>query len=146
MASKFEPVSLKDLKDSILKVIPGGESVGRQLSALKSDGGDRLKLIGLASLLLFLYERGRNPAIQTIADATLYCSSVLAAGHPPTQPVTTVGKLVGSLLLNLGSQPAASVSDQQVADTLQSILKEFREHPPTPPRELAPVRPLSADV
>ena len=138
MSNGFEPVSLSELKTAILRIIPGAEASGRQVALLGADGGDRVRLIGLASLVFFLYERGRNPGITTIADAILYCSTSLAAGHCSTQPVSGAGKLVGSLLLAVGKEPCHADSSERMAATLEAILRELKAHPPSRSNEPAP--------
>lgn len=82
---------------------------------------ETLMLIGLAALLFFGAEKGRNPSVNALPDALLYCSASLSAGHGHIQPVTAAGKLIGTLLLSLARPQVGGESpvQQQIRDRME---------------------------
>ncbi len=102
-AEGFEPVTLQDIKSAVTKVITGNGALDKWAPRLKEEPcRNTVAFVGLTSLLFFLSERGRNPKVNTIIDATLYCSTCLNVGYADIHPVTQAGKLLGTLLMTFG--------------------------------------------
>ena len=82
--------------------------------------------VGAGALLFYHFERGRNPKVNEFADALLYCSTCLSVGYAEVHPVTTAGKLLGTLLQTYGPALAASAIDGPADDVQQEILATAR--------------------
>lgn len=94
--------------------------------------------VGAGALLFYHFERGRNPRVREFADALLYCSTCLSVGYAEVHPVTTAGKLLGTLLQTYGPSLAAQAIDgpsepgdvnQQILTTARSILAKLEAMP-----------------
>ena len=102
-------------------------------------------VVGLSSLLFYLAERGRNPKVNEIWDASVYCSTCLSVGYSDIFAKTPIGKIVGTALMTIGPALAAKTLDgpeqdrrddvqQKVLETLRQILAKLEETTPADPR------------
>lgn len=110
MPTTFEPVTIADVKSAASRLLPGGlEATSARLTGQPCR--NTLYFVGLTSLLFFIAERGRNPRVNTIFDATLYCSTCLSVGYADIHPVTPAGKALGTLLMTFGPSLVSKVMD-----------------------------------
>lgn len=111
MATSFEPVTLADVKNAIGKVLPLG-SLDQAASGLSDmPARNTVAIVGLTSLVFFMAEKGRNPKVNTIVDASIYCSTCLNVGYADIHPVTPVGKLVGTFIMTVGPSLVTKMLD-----------------------------------
>ena len=96
------------------------------------------KLVAVSSVLFYLFERGHNPKVQTIWDASVYCSTCLSVGYADIFARTPVGKIIGTLLMTIGPALSGAALDakseqrreeiqEQTLATLQQILAKIPE-------------------
>jgi hypothetical protein len=127
--------------------IPEGVSVDEWAAKLTDKPlQNTLALVAVSSVLFYLAERGRNPKVQDIYDALIYCSTNMSVGYSDIFAKTPLGKLVGTAVMTIGPGMAARTLDgvgdrqrdatqAQVLDTLQQILAALK--PPAPASEPA---------
>ena len=140
MSATFEPVTFADAKSAIGRLIPGGlDSVSARMA--EHPFRNTASLVGLTTMLFYVAERGHNPAVNCIFDASIYCSTCLNVGYGNIFAVTPIGKLIGTLLMTIGPGLVTKVTDgvhstpasdtqQKIADTLQQILAQLRSSAP----------------
>lgn len=146
MAATFEPVSLADVKNAIGKLLPLGslDQLGPKLA--EQPARNTAAIVGLTSMVFFMAERGRNPKVHTILDASLYCSTCLNVGYADLHPVTPAGKLVGTFLQTIGPSlvmkvldgPASAQRDAlqvEILGKLTQILQELQKQNSVTPAE-----------
>ena len=86
-----------------------------------------------AAVVFYLAERGHNPKVNNYYDALVYCTTNLSVGYADIFARTSLGKLVGSILMTYGPAlsgaaldgPRQAESDdtqKQILSTLQQIL------------------------
>jgi hypothetical protein len=91
------------------------------------------KVVAISSVLFYLFERGYNPKVQTLWDASAYCSTCLSVGYHDIFPRTPMGKMIGTLLMTIGPALSGRTLDgkseqrrdeiqEQTLATLQQIL------------------------
>jgi hypothetical protein len=94
-------------------------------------------VVGASALLFYLLERGRNPKVNDIFDATVYTSTCLSVGYGDIFAKTPLGKLLGSTLMTVGPALAAKTLDgpgearrdamqAEVLETLKQILARLQ--------------------
>jgi hypothetical protein len=103
-----------------------------------------LGFVGLSTVLLYLAERGKNPKVQDIFDALVYCTTNISVGYSDIFARTPAGKAVGSTLMTFGPAMAAKVLDgpkdgratardglhqEQILQTLRQILEQLKAQP-----------------
>jgi hypothetical protein len=59
-------------------------------------------VVGGATLIFYLAERGRNPEVRTVVDAFHYISTCLSVGYARIFPQTQLGKLVAAMVMIVG--------------------------------------------
>jgi hypothetical protein len=131
MTTTFEPVTLVDVKNAIGKLLPLN-ALDQTLPRLaEQPARNTAAIVGLASMVFYVAERGRNPRVKDITDASLYCATCLNVGYADMHPVTRVGKLVGTFLQTIGPSLVTKVLDGPASaqrDELQSqILAKLTE-------------------
>lgn len=141
MSATFEPVTLADVKSALGRLIPGGiDSAAARLA--EHPFRNTASLVGLTTMLFYMAERGYNPKVKSIFDASIYCSTCLNVGYGDIYAVTPVGKLIGTMLMTVGpglvtkvtdgaGSAQASATQQKIADTLQEILAQLQISSPT---------------
>ena len=83
--------------------------------------------VGIGGLSLFLAERGVNPAVDTVADGLWWSLVTLTTvGYGDVTPVTTVGRLIGGVLMVAGMFTLALFAGT-VGSTLLRSLMSLRE-------------------
>ena len=100
--------------------------------------------VGLATVLFYAAERGRNPKVKDIFDAMIYCTTNISVGYSDIFAHTPAGKVIGSVLMTLGPAMAAKALDgpkngqdagkdnrrqEQILETLQQILEHLKAQP-----------------
>lgn len=119
-----------DLKDTLVKL---GLS-------LPDDWGDRLDtwaarlgdapmrntagVVGLSTLLFYLAEKNRNPKVNDIWDALVYCSTCMSVGYADIFARTPVGKILGSVLMTIGPAMAAGTQEGPASARRDTIAEE----------------------
>lgn len=138
MTTTFEPVTLADVKSAIGKLLPVN-ALDQVMPGLgEQPAKNTVAVVGLTSLVFFMAERGRNPKVNTILDASIYCSTCLNVGYADIHPVTPAGKLVGTFLMTIGPSlvtkmldgPANTQRDElqgQILARLTEILAELQK-------------------
>lgn len=131
----FEPVTLADVKNAIGRLLPldALDKVAPRLG--EQPAKNTVAIVGLTSLVFFMAERGRNPKVNTIADASIYCSTCLSVGYADIHPVTAAGKLVGTLIMTVGPSlvtkmldgPASARRDELQVEILAKLTEILRE-------------------
>jgi hypothetical protein len=100
-------------------------------------------VVGASAVLFYALERGRNPKVKDIFDATVYTSTCLSVGYGDIFAKTPLGKLLGSTLMTVGPALAAKTLDgpgearrdavqAQVLQTLKQILGRLGNEAPAP--------------
>ena len=137
MSTTFEPVTLADLKSAITRLIPGGDLDSAAARLAERPLSSTASLVGLSTVLFYTAERGHNPKVNSIFDASIYCSTCLNVGYGDIYAVTPLGKMIGTLLMTIGPGLVTKVTDgarssqagmiqQKMAATLEQILAELQ--------------------
>jgi len=96
-------------------------------------------LVGLSAVLFYVLEKERNPKVNDVWDAMVYCSTCLSVGYGDIFAKTPLGKLLGSALMTMGPAMAARTMDgaggearrdalqEEVVGTLKKILERLEE-------------------
>ena len=90
-------------------------------------------VVGLSTLVFYLAERGRNPKVNDVWDALVYCSTCISVGYGDIFAKTPLGKILGSALMTVGPAMAAKTLDgppdrhrertqEEILETLRQIL------------------------
>jgi hypothetical protein len=90
-------------------------------------------LVGLSAVLFYVLEKNRNPKVNDVWDAMVYCSTCLSVGYGDIFAKTPLGKILGSALMTLGPNLAGRTLEgegekrrdevqAQTLETLQRIL------------------------
>ena len=123
--------------------IPEGVSVDEWAAKLTEKPlQNTIALVALSSVLFYLAERGRNPKVNDIYDALIYCSTNMSVGYSDIFARTPLGKLIGSAVMTIGPAMAArtlegvgdrrrDATQDQVLQTLQQILSALKPAPET---------------
>ncbi len=93
-------------------------------------------VVGLSTVLFYLFEKNHNPKVNDVFDAMVYCSTCLSVGYGDIFAKTPLGKLLGSTLMTMGPAMAAKTLDgetegkrdavqEEVLDTLRKILMKI---------------------
>ncbi len=97
-----------------------------------------LALVGLSAILFCQLEKGRNPKVNDIYDALVYCSTCFSVGYGDIFARTPLGKLIGTILMTVGpamtnkfldgpaTEPRDAVQEEILA-TLKQILRRLEE-------------------
>src|SRR3954451_17079648 len=104
------------------------------------------KLVAVSSVLFFLAERGHNPKVTSIYDASVYCSTCLTVGYADIFARTPVGKMIGTFLMTIGPSISGKATDgrpdhmpaqvqQQILTTLREIAAKLPQPAPSPVAE-----------
>ena len=119
--------------------IPEGVSVDNWAETLTEKPlQNTVALVALSSVLFYIAERGRNPKVQDIYDALIYCSTNLSVGYSDIFAKTPLGKLVGATVMTIGPGLASRTLDgvgdtkrdaaqMQTLETLQEILAHLKQ-------------------
>jgi hypothetical protein len=131
-----------DLKETLINLGLGlPEDVGASLDRWAARLGESpcrntAAMVGLSTVLFYLLEKNRNPKVNDIWDAMVYCSTCISVGYGDIFAKTPLGKLLGSALMTIGPAMASrtlegteserrdAVQDQVLA-TLRQILSKL---------------------
>ena len=103
-----------------------------------------LQVVTTSTLLFYAAEVGRNPKVNSVWDALVYCTTCLSVGYGDIFAMTPVGKIIGSTLMTMGpalsgaaldGPPEEKVDDKvekEILATLQEILRRMPPAPTTP--------------
>ena len=107
------------------------------LSLRNDPAQSTLVITGLAALLFYLIERGKNPKVNDICDSLVYCTTCLSVGYGDIFAKTPLGKLIGSALMTIGPALSGAALDgsraktpdreQEILDTLRQILDHLQK-------------------
>ncbi len=81
-------------------------------------------LVGLSAVLFFLAERGRNPKVNDITDAMVYCSTCLSVGYADIFAKTPIGKLIGTFLMTIGPAMTSKALDGPEQNRRDAVQEE----------------------
>src|SRR3954454_23220786 len=95
-------------------------------------------VVGLSTVLFYLFEKNRNPKVNDVFDSMVYCSTCLSVGYGDIFAKTPLGKILGSTLMTMGPAMAAKTLDgeadghrdavqEEVLETLRKILAKIGE-------------------
>lgn len=117
--------------------LPERFNVDEWLSKLRDQPAQNtLVLVGLATALFYLAEKGKNPKVNDINDAIVYVTTNLSVGYSDIFARSMLGKIVGSILMTVGPSLAANFlngpkqedrTQHEMLDTLKQILARLPE-------------------
>lgn len=95
-------------------------------------------VVGLSTVLFYLFEKNRNPKVNDVWDAMVYCSTCLSVGYGDIFAKTPLGKILGSTLMTMGPAMASKTLEgeaetkrdavqEEVLTTLRQILAKMEE-------------------
>jgi hypothetical protein len=107
------------------------------------------KIVAVTSVLFYLAERGHNPKVNSIYDASVYCSTCLSVGYADIFARTPVGKMIGTFLMTIGPSISGKATDgrpdhapahlqEQILSTLREIAAKLPQQPQPPESRLRP--------
>src|SRR3954465_1314222 len=105
-----------------------GTEIDRWAAALAdSPCRNTVTLVGLSTVLFYLFEKNRNPKVNDVWDAMVYTSTCLSVGYGDIFAKTPLGKILGSALMTIGPAlsgkaldgPGEKRRDQMQAQTLE---------------------------
>ena len=74
--------------------------------------GALFTLVGGASVLFYVAERGRNPKVKTLTDAVLFISTCLSVGYADVFAKTEAGKAIAAFVMMLGPAMSSGALDE----------------------------------
>src|SRR2546421_6397956 len=113
-------------------------------ASLRNKPAQNTALFASAAAVIFYYaERGHNPKVNNYYDAPVYCTTNLSVGYSDIFARTSLGKLVGSILMTFGPALSGAALDgprqqetndtqKQILNTLQQILTHLEAEKTTP--------------
>ena len=101
-------------------------------ASLRNKPAQSTALFASAAAVVFYYaERGHNPKVNNYYDALVYCTTNLSVGYADIFARTSLGKLVGSILMTFGPALSGAALDgprqQQTDDTQKQILSTLQQ-------------------
>jgi hypothetical protein len=105
-------------------------------------GRNSVTLVGLSAVLFYLFEKNRNPKVNDVWDAMVYCSTCLSVGYGDIFAKTPLGKILGSALMTVGPALSGKALDgeaekrrdevqDQTLQTLRQILSTLEANAAT---------------
>ena len=96
-------------------------------ASLRNKPAQNTALFAAAAAIVFFYaERGHNPKVNNYYDALVYCTTNLSVGYSDIFARTSLGKLVGSILMTYGPALSGAALDgpkkEETDDTQKQIL------------------------
>src|SRR3954471_5580963 len=132
-------MALKEKLAAVGITLPDGVGLDRWAATLADKPcSNTVTLVGLAAVLFYTLEKKRNPKVNDLGDALVYCSTCLSVGYGDIFARTPLGKILGSALMTLGPNLAGRTLDgegekrrdemqAQTLETLQKILAKLEE-------------------
>ena len=101
-------------------------------ASLRNNPAQNTAIFAAAAAVIFYYaERGHNPKVSDYYDALVYCTTNLSVGYSDIFARTSVGKLVGSILMTFGPALSGAALDgpgkQEQDDTQKQILAALQQ-------------------
>src|SRR5438045_2959214 len=98
-------------------------------------------LVGLSAVMFYVLEKQKNPKVNDVFDAMVYCSTCLSVGYGDIFAKTPLGKILGSALMTIGPAMASRTMDglaserrdqvqEEVLATLRGILARLEQKAP----------------
>src|SRR5256714_8522981 len=131
-------MALKDALAAVGIQLPDGVALDRWAATLtEKPCSNTVTLVGLAAVLFYVLEKNRNPKVNDLGDALVYCSTCLSVGYGDIFARTPLGKILGSALMTIGQYLASQTLDgpaaerqeaaqQEILDTLKQILAQLQ--------------------
>src|SRR5258707_15159097 len=106
--------------------LPNGVALDRWMATLaEKPATNTITLVGLAAVLFYTLEKKRNPKVNDLGDALVYCSTCLSVGYGDIFARTPLGKILGSALMTIGPALAAKTLDGPAADRKDAAQQEI---------------------
>src|SRR6478752_1841087 len=120
-----------------------GEELERWAGKLaESPCRNTASVVGLSTVLFYLFEKNRNPKVNDVWDAMVYCSTCLSVGYGDIFAKTPLGKILGSALMTMGPALSGATLDgqsvkkkEELQQEILSTLRQILERLPTPEQE-----------
>jgi len=131
------------LRDDLIALglrLPDGGSLDEWAAKLTdSPARNTAATVAVSSLLFYAAEKERNPKVNDLWDAMVYCSTCLSVGYGDIFAKTPLGKILGSTLMTVGPALSGAALDgrvrerdeaqhrtqEQILATLQQILRKL---------------------
>ena len=92
-------------------------------------GKKTVTLVGLSTVLFYLFEKNHNPKVNDVWDAMVYSSTCLSVGYGDIFAKTPLGKILGIALMTIGPAlsgkaldgPAEKRRDEVQQQTLETL-------------------------
>jgi hypothetical protein len=84
-------------------------------------------VVGLSTVLFYLLEKNRNPKVNDVWDAMVYCSTCLSVGYGDIFAKTPLGKILGSTLMTMGPAMAAKTLEGEAEVKRDAVQEELLE-------------------
>jgi hypothetical protein len=84
-------------------------------------------VVGLSTILFYLLEKNRNPKVNDVWDAMVYCSTCLSVGYGDIFARTPLGKILGSALMTMGPAMAAKTLEGEAEVKRDAVQEELLE-------------------
>jgi hypothetical protein len=81
-------------------------------------------VVGLSTVLFYLLEKDRNPKVNDVWDAMVYCSTCLSVGYGDIFAKTPLGKIVGSTLMTMGPAMASKTLEGEAEEKRDAVQEE----------------------
>src|SRR5436305_10942349 len=105
-------MALKDALAAVGIQLPDGIALDRWAATLADKPcSNTVTLVGLAAVLFYTLEKKRNPKVNDLCDARVYCSTCLSVGYGDIFARTSPGQILGLGLMTIGPSLAATTLD-----------------------------------
>jgi hypothetical protein len=81
-------------------------------------------VVGLSTVLFYLLEKDRNPKVNDVWDAMVYCSTCLSVGYGDIFAKTPLGKILGSTLMTMGPAMASKTLEGEAEEKRDAVQEE----------------------
>ena len=105
------------------------ENLGTDLDRWAAKLGDApcrntATLVGLSAVLFYVLEKNKNPKVNDVWDAMVYCSTCLSVGYGDIFAKTPLGKILGSALMTIGPAMASRTMDGPASERRDEVQEE----------------------
>jgi hypothetical protein len=130
-------MSLCDDLLSLASYLPAGLDLDAVLARLTDHPGrNTVAAVAMGALLFYTAEKGRNPKVNDLFDAAVYCSTCLSVGYGDIFARTPLGKIIGTTLMTIGPalsnaaldgpaqvrHDAGQATQQEILEVLKQVL------------------------
>src|SRR3954470_5115962 len=81
-------------------------------------------VVGLSTVLFYLFEKNKNPKVNDVWDAMVYCSTCLSVGYGAIFARTPLGKILGSTLMTMGPAMASKTLEGEAEGKREAVQEE----------------------